>query len=232
MKFFYPTAVLGILVIGLLFAGCTSSSPANQPAYVSPTPLPTPAVVMKAPTAVADPFPGALALNEYVTFGNRNKLGKATVYGYTVKPTYDWTSPSWNSVHEQLDASAPLDLQRGYNRATPAAGNTFLFVYVRVQNIGSETIFAPSAKQFVVISRGNVYEYSPVAGSDVIINNVLESQYLYERGQRDPIESIQPGESTRAEGYLIYEIPAPFQPGTTYVVSNVDYQKQAAWKLD
>ena len=223
-------STIAVLILCIILAGCTGTSPA-APAQAPPSAVPTTETLMKAPVPTAVPFPNALSLNEYAAFGNGNEQGKATVYGYSVKPYYDWTDPSWNSPAEQLAASQPLDLQRGYNRATPKDGNTFLFVYVRVQNTGTGTIFAPSAKQFVVSSNGKTYNYSSVHGSDVIINNVLPSQYLYQRGQRDPIEYILPGD-TPVEGYLIFEIPAPFSPGTTYVVSNVNYQSQAAWKLD
>jgi hypothetical protein len=62
---------------------------------------------------------------------------------------------------------------------------------------------------------------------------VSGKQYDYQTGQQDgSVGYIQSGESNRAEGYLIYEIPAPFSPGTTYVVSNLDYQSKAEWILD
>jgi hypothetical protein len=187
--------------------------------------------VIKTPTPTPVPFPNALALNEYATFGDVKQQGKATVTGYGAKPTYGWTDPSWNSPSEQLDASQPLELQRGYNLETPQDGNTFLFVFVSVQNTGTETIFVPSAKQFVVFSDGKAYNYTSVHGSDVIIKGVSDSQYRFMRGQRDPIEYIQPGDNTKVEGYLIYEIPASFSPDRTYVASNLDYKNSAVWKL-
>lgn len=230
MKVIYTIAVFGVLFLVLLFAGCTSASPPVQTPTAVPTAVPTTAVVKLAPTQTADPFPDALALNEYATYGDQKYHGKATISGYNVKPTYSWTDPSWNSPREMLDASQPLELQRGYNLEKPQAGNTFLFVHVRVENTGQETIFAPSAKQFVVYSNGQTYSYSSVHGSNVIIAEVSDEQYRYQRGQRDPIEYIQPGDSP-VEGYLIYEIPASFNPGTTYVVSNLDYKNSAVWKL-
>jgi hypothetical protein len=193
--------------------------------------MPTTAVVTLSPTPTAVPFPDALAQNEYATFGSADKIGKATVYRYEVKPSYTWTSPSWNSPREQAAASPPLELQRGYNLEKPQEGNTFLFVYVRVMNTGTNAVYAPSAKQFVVSSDGKMYSYSPVHSSDVIIDKVTETQYDYQIGRGGTAGYIQPGESNKAEGYLIYEIPATFSPGTTYVVSNLDYQTTAAWKL-
>ena len=227
MKFIYTIAVFGVLFFLLLFSGCTSTSPPVQ----TPTTMPTTAVVTLSPTPTAVPFPNAMAQNEYATFGSADKIGKATVYRYEVKPSYTWTSPSWNSPREQAAASPPLELQRGYNLEKPQEGNTFLFVYVRVMNTGTNAVYAPSAKQFIVSSDGKMYSYSPVHSSDVIIDKVTGSQYDYQIGRGGTIGYIQPGESNKAEGYLIYEIPATFSPGTTYVVSNLDYQTSAAWKL-
>jgi hypothetical protein len=193
--------------------------------------MPTTAVVILSPTPTAVPFPNALALNEFATFGSGDMIGKATVFGYDIKPSYNWTSPSWNSPAEQAAASPPLELQRGYTSEKPQEGNTFLFVHVSVLNTGKNAVYAPSAKQFVVNSNGTLYNYSPVHGSDVIIDKVPGTQYDYQIGRGGVVGYIQPGESNAADGYLIYEIPANFSPTTTYIVSNLDYQNQAVWKL-
>jgi hypothetical protein len=227
MKIIRTTIFFGLLFLVILFSGCTSTSPPVQ----SPTAIPTTAMVILSPTPTAVPFPNALALNEYATFGSADMIGKATVYGYDIKPGYNWTSPSWNSPAGQGAASQPLEIQRGYNRETPQEGNTFLFVHVRVVNTGKNAVYAPSAKQFVVNSNGTLFNYSPVQSSDVIIDTVPGTQYDYQIGRGGTVGYIQHGESNAADGYLIYEIPATFSPTTTYVISNLDYQNQAVWKL-
>ena len=201
-------------------------APLSSGALVIPSPVP-PAV----PTA--EPYPAALGLDEYSCFGGEMKQAGATVYRYEIRPHYNWTSSSWNSPREQAAASLPLELQNGYNMEKPAEGNTFLFIFIRVENNGDRPAYAPSAKQFVVYSNGNMYNYTSVHSSDVVIDGVSGKQYDYQTGQQDgSVGYIQSGESNRAEGYLIYEIPAPFSPGTTYVVSNLDYQSKAEWILD
>ncbi len=182
-------------------------------------------------TATAVPFPNALALNQYAPFGSGDQQGEATVYRYDIKPNYNWTSPSWNSPREQAAASPPLDLQQGYNMEKPQEGNTFLFIYVRVMNTGDKAVYAPSGKQFVVSSGGKMYNFSSVHSSDVIIDTVTGTQYDYQIGRGGVVGYVQPGESNKAEGYLIYEVPASFSPGNTYVVSNLDYKTRAVWKL-
>ena len=227
MKIIYTIAIFGVLFLVLLFSGCTSTSPPVQ----TQTSVPTTAVVILSPTPTAVLFPDALALNEYATFGSADMIGKTTVYGYEIKPDYNWTSPSWNSPREQGAASPPLDIQRGYTMEKPQEGNTFLFVFVRVLNTGKNAVYAPSAKQFVLNSKGTLYNYSSVHDSDVIIDKVPGTQYDYQIGRGGTVGYVQPGESNKADGYLIYEIPAPFSPETTYVVSNLDYQNKAVWKL-
>jgi hypothetical protein len=227
MKFFYPIAVLGVLFFVLLFSGCTSTSPPAP----TPTSVPTTAVVILSPTPTAVPFPKALTLNEYATFGTGNEQGKATVYRYEVKPNYNWTSPSWNSPGEQAASSQPFETQRGYTMEKPQEGNTFLFVYIRVLNTGNIALYAPSPKQFVVFNDGKAYNYSSVHSSDVTIDKVTLTQYDYQIGRGGTVGYIQPGESNSADGYLIFEVPATFSPPTTYVVSNLDFKNKAVWKL-
>jgi hypothetical protein len=83
----------------------------------------------------------------------------------------------------------------------------------------------------VVNSNGTLYNYSPVHSADVIIDKVPGTQYDYQIGRGGIVGYIQPGGSNAADGYLIYEVPVAFDPNTTYVVSNLDYQNQAVWKL-
>ncbi len=227
MKFRFTLAVIGVLLF-VLISGCTSTTPPVQ----SQTPVPTTAVTLTpTPTPTSEPFPNALALNEYATFGSGNEQGKATVYQFDIKSDYNWTSPTWNSPGLQAATPQPLGLQRGYNTEKPQAGNIFLFIYLRVLNTGTNAVYAPSAEQFVVSSNGKVYNYSSVRSSDVTIDQVTGTQYDYQIGRGGEVGYIQPGESNRAEGYLIYEIPAALTPQDTYVLVNLDYQNQAVWSL-
>ncbi|MGD1004578.1 MAG: hypothetical protein ABR887_04085 [Methanoregulaceae archaeon] len=227
MKFIFTIAVFGVLFFVLLSSGCTSTSPPVQ----TQTSVPTTAVVILSPTPTAVPYPNAMALNEYATFGSGNEQGKATVYRYAVKPNYNWTSPEWNSPQQQPTESGLLNVERGHNIQKPQVGNTFLFIYVRVTNTGKNNVYVPSAKQFVVFSDGKVYNYTSIYNPDVIIDKVFGTQYDYAIGAGGKVGYILPGESNSADGYLIYEIPAPFSPATTYVVCNLDSKNQVAWKL-
>jgi hypothetical protein len=232
MKSFFAIFTSGLLFFGIVLAGCMSlSMPVQAP--ISPGALAVPSPVLTAvPTVV--PYPNARELDEYTCFGG-DEMGQAaaTVYRYEIRPYYNWTSSSWNSPREQASASQPFELQNGYTMEKPGKGNIFLFIFIRVENDGARIAYAPSAKQFVVYNDGKMYNYSPVHSPDVIIDKVSGKQYGYQTGEQEgSVMYIQPGESNRADGYLIYEIPAPFSPGTTYVVSNLGSQDRAEWMLD
>jgi hypothetical protein len=194
-------------------------------AIPSQTPTATPTVAL---------FPNALSLNEYANYGSGNEQGEATVYRYEVKSSYNYTSASGNSAREQAEAigsSGASGPENGFNTAKPEDGDTFLFVYVRVRNTGSSAVNVPSAQQFVVFSNGKAYNYTSTYNPDVVIHTISGTQYDYQFGPGGTTGYIQPGDSNAADGYLIYDIPAPFSPNTTYVVCNLDYQTQAVWVL-
>lgn len=219
-------AITGVLFIVLLFCGCASTSPKSVvPASVPVTP------VLPSPTPTVEPFPNAQSLNTASTFGTADMTGQVTVTRYTIKPNYNWTSPSWNSPLEQVAASPPLDLQRGYNMEKPREGSTFLFVFIRVANTGTKAVYAPSPQQLVVNGDGTIYNYRSVAGADVNIDGVVGKQYDYLIGKGGTGGYVQPGESNRVEGYLIYEVLSTLAPEKMYVVGNLDYQTRAIWKL-
>ena len=91
------------------------------------------------------PYPGAIALKQEAPFGTTGKNGTATVYKAEFRSTYDWSSPSFNSPHEQLGDGGATGTQRGYNTEKPKDGNIFLFTYVRLTNTGTDRIAAPIA---------------------------------------------------------------------------------------
>lgn len=235
MKFSLTIVAMGVLVLVLICSGCTSSADRTPLQTTSPTPVIAPATATPTGTPVlasaAVAYPEALAVGEYATFGSGTNQGKSTIYRYSINPTYNWTEPTFNSPHDQLAASEPNGIQRGYIIQTPENGNTFLFVYVRVIDTGTKSINVPSPSQFVVVNRGIAYNYTSVRSSGVVIDNVFENQYDYRLGTPGPVGDIQPGDSNKAEGYLIYEVPASILPQDTYVVANIDYQTRAVWRL-
>jgi hypothetical protein len=184
-----------------------------------------------ATTPAVSAFPGALALGQFATFGTEGRQAKATIYKYEIRANYNWTAPTFNNLGSQSAASGSNEVQQGYTTQKPKAGNTFLFIYVSLVNTGTSAIYAPSASQFVVSSNGMVYNFTSVQGSDVVIDTVPGTQYDYQIGRGGLVGYIQPGESNKADGYLIYEVPAAISLKDAYVLVNLDYQNRAVWKL-
>ena len=129
MEFTYSAAVLGVLFFVLFVSGCTSTTPPLQ----TQTPVPTTAAVTLTPTPAptSEPFPNALALNEYATFGSGNEQGKATVYKFEVKPDYNWTSPVMEQPRPAGRFTAPRAPARLQYGKTPGRKHLPLPLYPR-----------------------------------------------------------------------------------------------------
>jgi len=226
MKPVHTLGLLCFIVVLIAYTGCTGAAPQTT------TPPPIVVTTTAAPAPEPTPYPGALAMNQEAPFGIAGMNGTATVYKAEIRLTYSWASPSYNSPHEQQEAGESLfSTQRGYNTEKPATGNTFLFVYVRLANTGSERMVAPSPNQFVVNYNGKTYPYSSVRGSDVTVSSVRVTQYDYQIGTGGVAGFIQPGPSNAADGFLIYDVPASIDLSKAYLVITLDPEHQSAWKL-
>jgi len=228
MKPIHVLVITSVVVFAVLVCGCTQVQNA-APVTPAPSPVVSPAAASPAPTT--NPYPDAKPMRVPVAFGSGDMTGAATVTTYIVKPTYTWTSPSWRSAREQAAHAPPNEVQYGYNTETPARGNTFLFVYFRVENTGTTAIVAPSPNQVVVSGDGKTYSYRPVADSGVVIDGITGTQYDYQLGKGGTGGYVQPGAGNAAEGYLIYEVPADIVPDRAFVLANLDYKTSAQWKL-
>ena len=227
MKLQEIAAITGILIFALLVAGCASTSPAVP----VQTPVPTTVVITSPTPVVTLPYPNALTLNQYATFGSGKSTGKAMVYQYLIRPNYTWTEPTFNSPHQVEIYSPPYNTQYGYNIEEPAAGNVFMFVYLHVVDTGTTAVYTASAKQFTLNYNGVIYPYKALDSPDVVVNGITGKQYDFNFGPGGTVGYVQPGDSNAADGYLIYEVPGNFVPEKTFVMGNLDYQTQAVWRL-
>jgi len=230
MKLLQILVITSIVVAAVLLCGCTQNAVPVPPAP-SPAASPAAAPAAASPAPATNPYPDAKPLNVPAKFGSGDTTGAATVTKYIVKPTYTWTSPSWRSPSEQAAQTKPNEPQVGYNTETPARGNTFLFIYFRVENTGTKAIVAPSPQQIVVSGDGKTYSYRPVADAGVVIDGITGTQYDYLLGAGGTGGYVQPGPSNAVEGYLIYEVPENIVPDRAFVLANLDYQTSAQWKL-
>jgi len=229
-----PVRIVAILcfTLALIFsAGCTSPQQV-PPQTVPATSVPAPAATVATPVPTATPYPGALALNQPVTFGTADQTGTVTVYSAKVLPNYSWTDPSFNSAHEQLKAGDTLlSTQYGYNTEKPAEGNVFLLVYARLTNTGTKSLGALSTGQFIVNYDGKDYSYSPISGSHFTFASGLGSPYNYDFANGGVTGFIMPGGANAADGFLVYEVPASFDISKATVVVSLGADNKAAWAL-
>jgi hypothetical protein len=230
MKPVYVIGILGIVMVLIFCAGCASSP--QPPQSVTATTISTPSPTIATPVPTVTPYPGMLALNQMVTFGQEGRTGTVTVYKANVRPNYSWTDPTFNSVHEQQLAGDTLfSTQYGYNTQNPAAGNVFLFVYARLTNTGTTSLGALSAGQFVVNYDGKDYAYHPISGSHFTFANGLGSPYNYDSENGGVTGFVVPGSANAADGFLIYEVPASFDISKAAVVVTLDAGNKTAWAL-
>ncbi len=154
------------------------------------------------------------------------------MYKAEVRSTYSWSSPSYNSPRDQERAGESLyTTQFGYITEKPKDGNTFLFVYVRLENTGPDRMVAPSPNQFMVNYWGENYPYTSVRGSDVTVSTVRVGQYDYQIGTGGVAGFLMPGQSNAADGFLIYEVPATIDLAKAALVVNLDAEHRSAWRL-
>ena len=224
-----PVTSVCLFCIAALFivaGGCTT--PASGPTTPAPLIVTTTATPFPEPTL----YPGALILNEQVPFGIAGRNGTATMYKAEIRSSYQWSSPSYNSPRAQQEAGESLfATQHGYNTRKASDGNTFVFVYVRLENTGKENIVVPSPNQFILHYDGKTYPYSSVEGSDVTVSSVRVGQYDYQIGRGGVAGSLQPGQSNAADGFLIYEVPATIDLSKAAMVVVLDPEHTSAWKL-
>ena len=233
MKPFYIFGILFVAISLIFCAGCTNSQSA-PPQTASDTLAPTQPPVtstIATPVPTATPFPNALSMNQQAIFGKTDRTGTATVYKVNLVPDYSYSDPTFNSAHEQPQAGDALSTQNGFNTKKPAAGNAYLFVYIRVVDTGVKALLAPSPEQFVVNYDGNYYSYSSIVSSKVSLSNIRVPQYDYVIGPGGAAGFINPGDSNAADGYLIYEVPASIDLTRASLVAQLDSENRDAWAL-
>jgi len=123
------------------------------------------------------PVKDALSLHEYYTYSDGPRSIRATVYDTMVLPFYFWW---W------------IDYNR-FVQSTPAAGNSYVVVFVRVENIGDQSAIIPSGDQFNLTYKGMSYSRLPYFNTSVLSSwqanyylthfNTLPYQWIREIGQ-------------------------------------------------
>jgi hypothetical protein len=206
-------ALLALLLAATLFAGC-----AREPASLPGTQVTTvPATILQettpVPTAAPDPFPGALSLGTPYRYGREDISTEVTVYQVKVLDEYDWWSPQWGR----------------YWNTTPKAGNRFLFTLVRLIDRGTERARLPSSSMFVLHAGGNSYVENTDRDNSLSIRGIPVKQYEYYFDRTAGY--IDPAESNKVEGFLLFEVPVSVDPASAYLEGIFSSQAAAVWRL-
>jgi phosphate transport system permease protein len=132
---------------------------------VTPTTLTTPVpaavpaqVVPGAVTTSMVPVKDALGVGEYYWYGDSEHLCRATVYGYKVLPFYFWWYLDYNRFVQQV----------------PPPGDSYLVVFLRIEDLGTKSAIIPSADQIAVTNNGNSYSNEPFFNLSVLSQSQID----------------------------------------------------------
>jgi|GEM_PF-791450 len=129
-----------MLASGELGDGSTPQPTAAITPSLTPTTAPAPAAQGSASSV---PLKNALSVREMYTYGDATRVVRATVYNTEVLPFYFWWFIDYNRFVQE----------------TPAPGNTYLIVFLRLENTGQKSAVVPSADQFILYNNGNSYTH-------------------------------------------------------------------------
>jgi len=215
-------ALLALLVITAFLAGCGERAtravpvtPEVTPEAATTTPGPTMTVpeTTPVPTTLAESFPGALSVGTPYKYGREDIGMEVTVYQVRAMDGYEFWSPQWGK----------------YWNTTPTEGNHFIFALIRLINRGTVRARLPSPSMFVLHADGNTYIETTDRDNSLWIRDIPVKQYEYffER----TAGWIDPAESNKVEGFLIYVVPESVTPENAYLGATFSSQAEAAWKL-
>jgi len=125
------------------------------------------------------PVKNALDLGESYWYGDNSRPCLATIYNVSVLPFYFYWDMDWNR----------------FVQVTPVSnGDTFLVVFIRIEDTGNMSAIVPPATSFVVSYKGQTYSNNPYFDTSVLdqneINiytadfNALPYQWIREIGQQ------------------------------------------------
>jgi|GEM_PF-5953349 len=96
---------------------------------------------------------------------------------------------------------------------------------------GSKPVLAPSPTQFVLYTSCKTYHYSPTGDPISWINGTDMKQIDYAFIEERPDRNLNSDPNNSIEGYIIYEVPASFDPSQAYVDLNLMGVKTVDWQF-
>jgi hypothetical protein len=162
---------------------------------------------------VPEPFPGALSLGAQYRYGREDIAMDVTVYQVKVMDEYTWWSPQWGK----------------YWNTTPKKGNQFLFALVRLVDRGTARARLPSPSMFVLHGDNGSYVQTTDRDNSLWIKGFDVKQYDFYFDNTGGW--IDPGDSNKVDGFLLFEVPASLRPDHAYLEATFSSKAAAVWKL-
>ncbi|HMA04882.1 MAG TPA: hypothetical protein VKO45_03050 [Methanomicrobiales archaeon] len=213
-----PFLVITLLLSLALLTGCSSPPASQSPGTPVTTPPPsteppvTTATVIPT-TAPPEPYPGALSIGTPYRYGREDIAMEVTVYRAITMDGYEWWSTAWGK----------------YWNTTPDEGDHFLFAFVRLIDRGTARARLPSRSMFVLHGGDTSYVQNVDRDPSLWIKGVGVRQYDF--SYDTSAGWIDPGESNKVEGFLLFEVPATLEPGDAHLEVTFSSQADAVWKL-
>ncbi|MFZ1901744.1 phosphate ABC transporter permease PstA [Methanoregula sp.] len=154
-------------------------TPQSTLAALQPSPAPSSSAQAISSVPPSVPVKNALDLGESYWYGDNSRPCLATVYNVTVLPFYFYWDMDWNR----------------FVQVTPvSSGDTFLVVFIRIEDTGNMSAIVPPATSFVVTYNGQTYSNEPYFDQSVLDPdeityytanfNALPYQWIREIGQQ------------------------------------------------
>jgi hypothetical protein len=142
------SAKLAALIASGAYGDTGASSVTPTPAPVSAASTPSAAQVTPVPkgTQPIVPVRYYLDVGESYWFGDDSRPCLATVYNVTTLSHYFYWDFNWNRFTEVTPSST---------------GDTFIVVFIRIDDTGHNTALVPAADDFIVTNNGQTYTHNP-----------------------------------------------------------------------
>jgi hypothetical protein len=162
----------------------TSSAPVDNAALSSSAPN-HPSTGMNTSSGVIIPVKDALSLGESYQYGDVTRTVEATVYDYTVLPFYFWWFIDYNRFVQQI----------------PHTGNSYLVVFIRSENTGTNSALVPSAEKIQISNNGKTYSHEPYFNKSVLSSSQI--QYYSDHYEQLPYQWVRElGQDKRDYAFL------------------------------
>jgi hypothetical protein len=164
--------------------GGTSSAPVDNAALLSSVSV-QPAPVATSSGGVIIPVKDALSLGESYQYGDATRTCSATVYDYTVLPFYFWWFIDYNRFVQQI----------------PRNGTSYLVVFIRIENTGTNSALVPSAEQIQISNNGMTFAHEPYFNTSVLSSS--QREYYSDHYEQLPYQWVRElGQDKRDYAFL------------------------------